>query len=1356
MKIRYRSAVTAVLGLLLTGMSAQATIFTGSVDSDFANTANWDGGYPAAGDWAQLDMTADLFGATSNDILAVRIGTSGTGVLNVAEGSVLTATASSSWDSHVGAGAGNRGTVTQSGGSVTINTLEVGRGGTGFYTLFGGTFLISRERGGNSLSLGTDDTATEVNGAGTFEISGGSFTTRAGVQLGSSDGSGVGTFRVQGSGATLIGIGSSGSLDGSWTQRSNSVLSVRVDTTTAGLTPIFIDEVGDDGGGNVTFEEGALLDVGFSGAFTNGGTFTVMTWEGDLTDNGLQFAPGVDTGIWSFNLDAENKTLEVTAVGEPLVLTGFVHPGITHKLSDLDRMKYMVEAQVDPWYSSYQEMAAKSQASYDYEVQGDPSFTELGRDSGVNYSAWNSDIRAAYYNALQWYITGDSQHADKAVEIFNAWTNLTSVTSGGTDSLSGGVGYIMIEAAEIIKNTYSGWSESEIDAFKAMLVYPGYSTTSKPSGDTSFYWMSYQGDPARHGNQGLSGWRTVMAMGIFMDNEIMYDRALRHLKGLPHRSDDLAYPSGPRIRGSLSSSTDYADTYSTTAGSANEDYGFNGVMTNYLWENGQCQESSRDQQHVFFGIGLICSMAEMAWNQGEDLYSYEDDRLLLGLEYNMKYNVSYIESYSDQTNAWEPSVESGEFIQRDDRTLRWYSKAINPDGRGGFSDKRPIFEMPLAHYVGRGFKTEEEAKWTLRARDKAIEESGYEVQGWSNDAIGWGGLSARRPDYCYGDPISGFSYNDLPVYTMNVAPCTIEAEHYDYSPVNGEGRIYHDLTTANTGGAYRNEDGVDIAARSDGGYALTELEAGEWMSYTIAVESNGLYAFSVRYAAAASGGKIKFSIGGEDQTGEVDLPYGTTNSTGLTDWRDLSIATDVLLSSGVQNLRIGISGESAVFELDQFTIDCITAFTNVVTVYTNATCVWDGEAGDGDWDNPVNWAFDGNNVLPSADGTSGATLQIDTTENYAVYTAEQGSRNYNQLHIGIDADGRLDVLGSGYTLSASALGSHYIGQAGHTATLNVDGGATLNYGASQVQVGNSSSGMVNVRNGSTLIFGRESSGISGRFGYNASGYGAITIEGDATFKTRAGVAVGANGSTGRFCVQGAGGSILIGSEGSLDGCWEQYDGGTLQALVSSSGLSTIFIDDYGDDGSGGDVTFERGSLLEVDFTGFDGESGSWDVMHWEGTLTDNGLAFADGVNSDIWSFAFVDTDADTLLDTLRVTAVNKTANGTPVSWLQDYGLTEADDAIDNDGDGLLTWQEYIAGLNPTNADELALSGSLSTPSNTLVWNAVSGRVYKIYWTSNLTNGFTLIESNALDGFYIDTGHADEPVGFYRFSVELEP
>jgi len=59
-----------------------------------------------------------------------------------------------------------------------------------------------------------------------------------------------------------------------------------------------------------------------------------------------------------------------------------------------------------------------------------------------------------------WAITGDTRHADKCVQIFSTWSNITCVTGGGTEALNSGL-YIwkMVEAAEIIKSTYSGWAQ---------------------------------------------------------------------------------------------------------------------------------------------------------------------------------------------------------------------------------------------------------------------------------------------------------------------------------------------------------------------------------------------------------------------------------------------------------------------------------------------------------------------------------------------------------------------------------------------------------------------------------------------------------------------------------------------------------------------------------------------------------------------------------------------------------------------------------------------------------------------------------------------------------------------------------
>ncbi|WP_299436370.1 carbohydrate-binding protein [uncultured Aquimarina sp.] len=592
-----------------------------------------------------------------------------------------------------------------------------------------------------------------------------------------------------------------------------------------------------------------------------------------------------------------------------------VHPGISHKKSDLDRMKYMVEAKIDPWYTSYQNMIADSKSSYNYNVQGNESFTLLARDSPrTNYNAWNSDIRAAYYNAIRWYVSKDTRHAEKAIEIFKAWSNLKSVTSNGTEALSGGIAHIMIEAAEIIKSTYSDWSASDIQKFKDMLVYPGYSNTTVPSdirSNSTFYWSSYQGDPGRHGNQGLSGWRTVMAMGIFLDNEIMYDRALRYIKGQPHRSDDLSYPSGPRTHTNLIDSGEHVDTYNTSQGNSIPDYGYNEVLTNYIYETGQCQESSRDQAHVMFGLGLLNAMAEMAWNQGDDLYSHEDDRLLLGLEYSLRYNVSYLASYPDQTSPWEPST----FLQGFDRTERWYSKSISPDGIGGFTKNRPNWEMSVGHYIGRGFKSEDEAKWTLRARDKSIEIDGYEQAGWTNDALGWGGLTYRRPSGCYGDPISGFTAG-LPDYNMNVLPMTIEAENYDYSPVIGEGRTYKDSSNGNSGNQYRTDENVDVQTRTGGGYNIGWIASGEWLAYTVYVPETATYDISINYAANSASGKIKFEFGGNDKTGEV--PLAATGGTQI--WNDLTVKTGITLSKGVQSMKVLASGASNSFNLNSIKI----------------------------------------------------------------------------------------------------------------------------------------------------------------------------------------------------------------------------------------------------------------------------------------------------------------------------------------------------------------------------------------------------------------------------------------------------
>ncbi|MCX6854154.1 MAG: carbohydrate-binding protein, partial [Verrucomicrobia bacterium] len=130
---------------------------------------------------------------------------------------------------------------------------------------------------------------------------------------------GTGKFTVLGSTATQIGIASStGDQDGTWQQNAGSTLKVGIDF--GGVTKIFIDDSPATTGTSATFAAGSLLDVGYYGTGYGGGTWTVMEVEnGDITNNGLAFAPGVDTSLWSFSIDnsGANGLLKVTAVGQP-------------------------------------------------------------------------------------------------------------------------------------------------------------------------------------------------------------------------------------------------------------------------------------------------------------------------------------------------------------------------------------------------------------------------------------------------------------------------------------------------------------------------------------------------------------------------------------------------------------------------------------------------------------------------------------------------------------------------------------------------------------------------------------------------------------------------------------------------------------------------------------------------------------------------------------------------------------------------------------------------------------------------------------------------------------------------------
>lgn len=265
----------------------------------------------------------------------------------------------------------------------------------------------------------------------------------------------------------------------------------------------------------------------------------------------------------------------------------FTHPGMLHSRADLDRIKAMVDQGREPWKSGWAQLRAVpiSQTGYAHHAVADLSVAS----GGAAGTGQQDDASAAHFHAIQWYVTRDEAHAKKAIEILNAWSFLLKTMGGSNARLQSGItGYHFCNAAEILKHTYDGFSAADQAAFRKMMLEIYYPTIK--------VWA-----PTFNGNWDAYMMLTMMSIGIFTDSAALFDQAVEHFH----------------------------------AGNSK------GALRNYIFESGQCQESTRDQMHVQMGIGALAGACETAFHQGVDLYGALDNRLLLGFEYTAKYNLGF-------------------------------------------------------------------------------------------------------------------------------------------------------------------------------------------------------------------------------------------------------------------------------------------------------------------------------------------------------------------------------------------------------------------------------------------------------------------------------------------------------------------------------------------------------------------------------------------------------------------------------------------------------------------------------------------------------------------------------------------
>jgi Alginate lyase len=347
--------------------------------------------------------------------------------------------------------------------------------------------------------------------------------------------------------------------------------------------------------------------------------------------------------------------------------SGIQHPGALHTQADLARVRAGVSAATEPWASAWK-AAAGADAGKTYQPNVKADITDV-------YALQNQG-HAAYVLAVKWVASGDNSYAQAAIRVLDAWVSTVKRLDANNTTLRTGIGAVQLaNAAEIIAYGFggaAGWPDARVAQAKVWfsdVVWPHIA----------------EGVGQRSSNWGTSALAGCMSVAIFSGDQTKLDYAI------------AAFENG---------FTDTAD-------------GCAGVAQYICNAAGQATEAGRDQGHAQGGVGHLVETALMAFNQGHDLVSYADHRLLAGMEYLAKYNlghddVPYDPNFADPCNvhpAWP---------------------TISLTGRGSFS---PVYEM--AHHL---FKL---AQLSDPYTAQVLQAPGYAPENTNSDHPGLGTLTAR-------------------------------------------------------------------------------------------------------------------------------------------------------------------------------------------------------------------------------------------------------------------------------------------------------------------------------------------------------------------------------------------------------------------------------------------------------------------------------------------------------------------------------------------------------------------------------------------------------------------------------------
>lgn len=257
----------------------------------------------------------------------------------------------------------------------------------------------------------------------------------------------------------------------------------------------------------------------------------------------------------------------------------FAHPGVLLSRADLDAVK--ADLDKEPWKSAYERLKADAHSQKGYAMRG-PCAT-VSRNPDSCRTEWESDMQAVYNLTRMWYFTGDTGYAQRARDVLLAWAT-TQTTFGGAESSFEIGDSRTATAADILRATWPGWTAADTGA-----VQNYFSTVFWPV-------LGVPG-PLMTGSQGMEQLTGALGIAIFNDDAVKFDQVL----------SAFLTDANTGMRGTL--------------------------------PNGEVVDTGRDQGHTSLYVRLAAEMGQAFWNQGVDVFSLRDNRLLAVGEYYARYHL---------------------------------------------------------------------------------------------------------------------------------------------------------------------------------------------------------------------------------------------------------------------------------------------------------------------------------------------------------------------------------------------------------------------------------------------------------------------------------------------------------------------------------------------------------------------------------------------------------------------------------------------------------------------------------------------------------------------------------------------